>query len=77
VVFFICFVVFSTRASSVGIPRDIYRIYLYITILCIFICTIVFLHLLLLLPVRFILRQEWLRLVTYRLFLQHAKDVVD
>jgi hypothetical protein len=49
--FFICFVVFSTRASPVGIPRDIYRIYFYITILCIFICIYyIFLHLLLPLP---------------------------
>jgi hypothetical protein len=55
VFFFICCVVFSTRASPVGIPRVIYRIYLYINVLCIFIYTIVFLLLLLLLllPVKF------------------------
>jgi hypothetical protein len=46
--------------------------------LCIFICTIVFLLLLfLLLPVRFILRQEWLRLVTYRLFLNPTLENID
>jgi hypothetical protein len=35
-------VVVSTRASAVGIPRDIYRIYLYINVLCICTYTIVF-----------------------------------
>jgi hypothetical protein len=63
------FVYNSTRASPVGIPRDIYRIFLYINILCIFICTIGFfifylfiffllrLLLLLLFPVIFLLKQ--------------------
>jgi hypothetical protein len=37
--FFICFVVSTTCASPVGIPRDIYRIYLYINV-----CLYIYLH---------------------------------
>ena len=37
--FFICFVVCTTRALPVGIPRDIYRICFYINV-----CMYIYLH---------------------------------
>ena len=38
--FFICFIVCTTRVSPVGIPRDIYRICFYINVfICFIVCT--------------------------------------
>jgi hypothetical protein len=64
--FLFCFVVCTTRALPVGIPRDIYSIYLDIHVyMDIYLHNGFFFSPCKMYPAI----EEWLRLVTYRLFL--------
>jgi hypothetical protein len=64
--FFICFVVCATGASPVGISQNIYSVYLYINIFNVYwFAHLSFLSLCKMYPET----EEWLRLLTYRLFL--------
>ena len=63
--FFYLFNLYTTRASPVGIPRDIYSI------------LFIYFYVIVLLYVSSVVWWELQGLVTFRLFMQHVLDVLD